>query len=230
MRMRLSAIRVFLVLYMFFTDVNQVGAQPPSSSSSSSSSQNWFGCAGCCGYVAGAAGWACCRVRGALYSACFNNTDCTVVNSQCILGCCQCPFPFYRQNTCQQCELIPRVLGSQCSTTSECARDIFRAVCVNGVCQCASAYKSSCLNSLCQCVPRTLGDQCAQDLDCSINVLNSVCSGGTCQCAAGFSPNVCGQCVPGQPLNALGLGGGALGLASGLFGTPGMSGLKRDSD
>lgn len=47
-------------------------------------------------------------------------------------------------------------------------------------------------------VPRCLGDQCAQDLDCSVNIANSVCSGGTCQCAAGFSPNVCGQCVPGK--------------------------------
>lgn len=43
-----------------------------------------------------------------------------------------------------------------------------------------------------------LGDQCAQNSDCTINVQNSECSGSTCQCSAGFSPNICGQCVPGE--------------------------------
>lgn len=49
------------------------------------------------------------------------------------------------------CFLVPRVLGSQCTSSIQCARDIFRAVCVNGVCQCATPYKSACVNGVCQC-------------------------------------------------------------------------------
>jgi len=187
------------------------------------------GCDGCCGDIAWLADWACCNRRGALYSMCSNNSDCTILNSQCKFGCCQCPLPFYRQNSCNECELVPLVLGAQCSSSVQCAKDIFGAVCFNGVCHCASAYKFDCFTKNCHCVlensthwdasvaldkdialyaqlfyrdRRRLGDQCATDADCSTDVSNSACANGwTCQCASGFQANVCGQCLPAVPKN-----------------------------
>uniref|UniRef100_A0A915JT61 Uncharacterized protein n=1 Tax=Romanomermis culicivorax TaxID=13658 RepID=A0A915JT61_ROMCU len=91
---------------------------------------------------------------------------------------------------------VRRSLGSQCSSNSDCSKDIFRGECVNEVCQCQSAYKPACPpNAPCQCVSRVLGDQCAQDQDCTTSIPNSVCTSSTCQCATGYSPNLCRQCV-----------------------------------
>jgi hypothetical protein len=70
----------------------------------------------------------------------------------------------------------PKVLiGSQCSTSSDCQSSIANSVCsTESVCQCETGYTAD--NTRTVCRVQSLGQPCGATKQCNMSISNSVCS------------------------------------------------------
>ncbi|XP_015523591.2 prion-like-(Q/N-rich) domain-bearing protein 25 isoform X1 [Neodiprion lecontei] len=117
---------------------------------------------------------------------CSSDTDCTISNSSCVDGYCECAGGYMYNANMTSCILVATAYGDSCTEILQCSTYLLTGgVCEDSVCTCGDGYHY--IHGRCY-ASSGLGEACEADVNCYVNADNEAtsCVDGVCVCSDGF--------------------------------------------
>ncbi|XP_071099589.1 cell-cell adhesion glycoprotein 64-like [Haliotis cracherodii] len=132
----------------------------------------------------GARAYLMCTASLSIGHSCSNNDECSVTNSMCNNGACDCDASHYYDIHNNECT-VTNLLASPCAVDSDCP--VTDSICDNATSLCACNHSTIYNQTVNQCVESShwLGQSCSGASECTVS--DAICNTGLCACKYGYT-------------------------------------------